>query len=50
MTTAKARSVCARSCGFGVMGHVLRSGFQVKCLVSCMALNLRHDVVCDSTL
>ena len=50
MTTAKARSVCARSCGCGIMDHVLRSGVQVNCLLRCMARNLGHDIVCYGTL
>ena len=32
------------------MGHVLRSGVQVKCLLSCVARNLGHNVVSDGTL
>ena len=50
MTMAKAHNICVRSCGFGVMGHVLRSGVHVKCLLSCVARNLGQDVMCDGTL
>ena len=49
VTMAKGDSVCAKSYGFDLMGHVLRSGVQWKCLLSCVARILGHIVGCDGT-